>query len=85
MHVCRYGWFKKGRVTRYVPGREKADINSNEPSAPAQLISAQGICLIEALIDDEKWFGRLMPKKPGGKEGLVILFKSPNGQRNSTE
>lgn len=79
---CRIGWFARGRVTRYVPGRPKADTAANEPSASANLKAGpQGMKIVEAEIDGDPWFGRLWPKKPGQNEGIVLLFKSPVGER----
>lgn len=78
MQTCRFGWYERGRVTRHVPGRHKADIPANEPSAPANLKSGpQGIRVVETEIDGVTWFGRLSPRRPGIHEGVVILFKSP--------
>lgn len=37
--------------------------------------------IVEAEIDGDPWFGRLWPKKPGQNEGIVLLFKSPVGER----
>lgn len=79
MSFCRFGYFDRGRVTRYVPGRAKADIPPNEPSAPAKLLTGpQGIKIVEADLDGATWFGRLIPRKQGMKEGIVLLFKSPS-------
>lgn len=82
MTACRFGWYERGRVTRFVPGRNKAESPNNEPSAPASLKTGpKGLRVIEAEIDGDNWFGRLAPRKPGMNEGLVILFKAPPSAR----
>ncbi len=78
MHPCRFGWYERGRVTRFVSGRRKAEIPADEPSAPAQLKAGpNGIRVVEADIDGEQWFGRLTSRRKGLNEGPVVLFKLP--------
>jgi hypothetical protein len=81
-NACRIGWYERGRVTRFVPGRAKADIPADEPAATANLKTGpQGVKIVEAEIDGRPWFGRLAPRRAGLNEGLVLLFKSPHGAR----
>jgi hypothetical protein len=80
--VCRIGWYERGRVTRFVPGRPKAEIPADEPSAPANLKAGPlGVKIVEAEIDGRPWFGRLAPRRAGQNEGIVLLYKSPQGDR----
>jgi len=82
MFACRFGWYERGRVTRFVPGRRQADVPADEPSATANLKAGpNGIRVVEAEIDGDTWFGRLSPRRKGLNAGLVILFKSPRGPK----
>jgi hypothetical protein len=78
INACRLGWFERGRVKPFVPGRHKADSPANEPSEPAILKSGpEGIKIVEVEIAGCLWRGRLSPRKKGLEKGLVLLFKSP--------
>ncbi len=78
MSRCRFGWFERGRVTRHVSGRQRAEIPADEPSVAARLRTGpDGIRIVEADMGGSTWYGRLAPKKPGLTEGLVLLFERP--------
>src|SRR3546814_17941171 len=78
INACRLGWFERGRVKPFVPGRHKADSTANDPSQPAVLKSGpEGIKIVDAQIEGCLWRCRLSPLKKGLQKGLVLLFKSP--------
>ena len=81
-HFCRIGWYERGRVTRFGPGRAKAEMPADEMTAPANLKAGpEGIKVVEAQIEGASWYGRLAPRRAGLNEGIVLLFKSQNAAR----